>query len=37
MFSRDRVIGAVFALALVAIVWNVGAARNVVFPTAPRI
>lgn len=35
--TRDRLMGALFALALVAVVWNVGVARNVVFPTTPRI
>jgi hypothetical protein len=35
--SKSAVIGALTALAVVAIVWNIGPARAIVFPATPRI
>lgn len=35
--TKERLMTALVAIVAVAIVWNVGAARNVVFPSTPRI
>lgn len=34
--SREMLKGALVAVVAVALVWNIAAARNVVFPSTPR-